>query len=865
MRFDKPIAVFLFSLLFAYSCQTSKPIMEQEAEDEILEIPEPEPLEIKSSESPFIKALEHGIAAYRAKPTRTFDLLHTTLDLTFDYENEWVNGTAELTLVPYFYPQKELVLDAKDFEIHSFRLIGGEESDLNFRYNQQKITAYLPTTYSKSDTLKVRIRYTAKPNENAGGGSMAITDTKGLYFINADSSSNKPIQIWTQGETEHNSKWFPTIDAPNERMTQDIKLTVKEDYTTISNGVLHSKKSNGDGTRTDRWLMEQAHAPYLAAVVVGDFVEIKDDWEGVQVNYYVEKAYEEGAKKVFEKTPEMIGFFSDMLGVKYPWPKYDQVVVRDFVSGAMENTTISVFMEALNLDERGAIDSEWDGIIAHELFHQWFGNLVTTESWSNLTLNEAFANYSEYLWYEYKEGKDEADMHHITEMEQYFSEAKTKQVDLIRFYYQDAEDMFDSHSYAKGGRILHMLRRHLGDEAFFASLNHYLTKHAYSSVEVHDLRLAFEDITGRDLNWFFNQWFFESGHPILEYEVDYSQPENLLLTIAQRQDFENTPLYKLPVKVSWYHEGERFEKELILEREWQQFAIGNEVPVSHLYVDEAVELLAEKKSARGKNHFISQFGNSKLAVARYEALDSLGTSYGEDSEVIMLTGEALKDEFWAIREMALMHIGQQADLPIEIKDLESTVYDLADSDPKNTVRLAAIEVLAMIDGDKYASDFMRWMNDPSYYVAGAALGAYLENPANANREAIASRYEDETNIRLLVALADYYIAEGIAGKADWFHSNLESLTGQSIYYFVGYYGDYFVKMEEGSEKAIENLYTIGKTNQVNFVRIAAFMGLFGFIDQPGVLEKAKDLFDSETDEMTKRYQEYFLSAYEAEN
>ncbi len=864
MRFDKFLAPYLILLIFSYSCQTTKQAVEQEP-DEVSEVLEPESPALTSSEAPKIKLLEHQIAAYRATPTRTFDLLHTALDLSFDYQNEWVNGTAELTLVPYFFPQKELVLDAKDFEIHSFKLLGDEGGDLNFRYNQEKVTAYLPTTYTKTDTLKVRIRYTAKPNENPRGGSEAITDTKGLYFINADSSSSKPVQIWTQGETQHNSKWFPSIDAPNERMTQEIKLTVKEEFITISNGVLQSKKSNGDGTRTDHWLMEQAHAPYLAAVVVGDFVEIPDEWEGMQVNYYVEKAYEEGAKKVFEKTPEMIGFFSDILGVKYPWPKYDQVVVRDFVSGAMENTTISVFMEALNLDARGALDSEWDGIIAHELFHQWFGNLVTTESWSNLTLNEAFANYSEYLWYEYKEGKDEADMHHVTEMEQYFGEAKTKQVDLIRFYYQDAEDMFDSHSYAKGGRILHMLRRHLGDEAFFASLNHYLRKHAYSSVEVHDLRLAFEEITGRDLNWFFNQWFLDSGHPILEYEVDYSQPENLLLTIAQRQDFENTPLYKLPFKVSWYHEGKRFEKELMLEREWQQFAIGNEVPVSHLYVDEAVELLAEKISTRGKNHFLSQFRTSELAIARYEALDSLGTQFEVDDEVISVTREALKDEFWAIREMALMHVGQQEELRAAIEDLESIVYTIADSDQKNTVRLAAIEILALMDGDKYASDFTRWMNDPSYYVAGAALGAYLENENNANREAVAARYENEKNIRLVVALADYYIAEEVSGKGDWFHANLKSLTGQSLYYFVGYYGDYFVSGQEETEKAIDNLYELGKTHQTNYVRIAAFMALFGFIDQPGVLGKAQDLFASETDEMTKRYQEYFLSSYQQEN
>lgn len=866
MRFYKPNAVIFFLSLLIWSCQGAKNLPGTEPTNDI------DPLEEVDSEliikGELIRSLEQQISDYRASRTRNFDLLHTELDLSFDYENQWVNGEAILTLKPYFFSQKELVLDAKDFEIHRFTLIGaGEESELNFKYNSKEITAFLPKSYTSSDTLKVRIKYTAKPNEGAVSGSAAITDTKGLYFINPQGEEpNKPTLIWTQGETEHNSKWFPTIDSPNERMTQEIRLTVEDKYRTISNGKLQSSISNSDGTRTDLWVMDIPHAPYLAAVIVGDYVEIEDSWEGMQVNYYVEKEFEKGAKIVFKNTPEMIGFFSDLLGVKYPWQKYDQVVVRDFVSGAMENTTITVFMEELNLDERAAIDSEWDGIIAHELFHQWFGNLVTTESWSNLTLNEAFANYSEYLWYEHKEGKDDADMHHLSEMEQYFDEAKTKQEDLIRFYYDNPEDMFDSHSYAKGGRILHMLRRHLGDEAFFASLRHYLIKHAFSSVEVHDLRLAFEHVTGQDLNWFFNQWFLDSGHPTLEYEVDYSQPDNLLLTLTQQQDFENTPLYKIPFKVSWYQEGERFEKEFVLEKAWQQFAIENGTPLKSLYFDEASEILAEKKSNRGREFFLDQYHNSILGVARYEAIDSLGTMFIDEDDVANLIGIALQDEFWAIRELALMKIAEKPEWIEIIADLEETLFEMAENDPKNTVRLGAIELLSAVASDKYSPAFLRWMNDPSYYVAGAALGAYLENNENLNKAAIAKRFEDEKNIRLLVAMADYYISESVADRSDWFNKKLEMLGGQSLYYFLGYYGDYFAKNEnEDTDSAIKNLSKISSQHQASYVRIAAFMGLVGFIDEPGVLEKAKKIYEEEKDEMAKKYKEFFLSTYLEEN
>jgi aminopeptidase N len=867
MDFNKPKSILMLLVLALWSCQSSKPTVEQNQEPAKEPSEAPTEIEILSTEE-VIAALENKISDYKGSDTRYFDLIHTSLDLSFDYEKEWVNGVAILTLKPYFYPQKELILDAQDFEIHAYALVqNGKESELNFRYNGQKVTAFLPQTYSSNDTIQIKIKYTAKPNENPQLGSAAITDTKGLYFINPRGEDpNKPTMIWTQGETEHNSKWFPTIDSPIERMTQDIRMTVDNKYRTISNGVLKSSKNNNNGTRTDHWVMDLPHAPYLAAVIVGDFVQIKDEWEGIPVNYYVEKEFEEGAKTVFQNTPEMIGFFSNILGVRYPWQKYEQVVVRDFVSGAMENTTISVFMEQLNLDARAAIDSEWDGIIAHELFHQWIGDYVTNESWANLTLNEAFANYSEYLWYEYKNGKDDADMHHISEMEQYFEESKEKQVDLIRFYYDNSEDMFDSHSYAKGGRILHMLRRHIGDEAFFAALKLYLDKNAFSSVEVHDLRMAFEKVTGQDLNWYFNQWFLNSGHPTLEYEVDYSQPENILLTVTQKQDLSTTPLYKIPFRVSWYHEGKRYEKELVLDKAWKQFAIENSVPVTELYFDEALELLAEKKSKRGVDHFKKQFSLSTLGVARFEALDSLGNTYADDPEVASLVGRALNDPFWAIREAAIMQVAQHPEWLLEINGLEETLFELAENDPKNTVRQGAIEMLGVIDPDKYSGEFLRWMNHPSYYVAGSALGAYLENEDNINREEIAERFQAEKNIRLLVPVAEYYITNLIPGKAEWFHTNLAKQSSESLYYFLGYYSEYFVQNPgEGSETAINNLYKIAKDNTSNYIRIGAFMGLFGFIDEPGVLEKAKELYSLEKDDLAKRYEEFFLSQYLEEN
>ncbi|MCH7409625.1 M1 family metallopeptidase [Belliella sp. DSM 111904] len=864
MKIQRFKLLLLLLPFLTVACKSNKNIAEGEQIDANTSYEVVDELDNKNA---LAKLKEAEIENYKGSRTRSFDLLHTSLDLTFDFDQQHVKGEAKLILKPYFFDQAQVILDAKDFDIHALRLDKEGANELNYKYDGRVITVYLPKSYTRSDTLGLYIKYTAKPNENPEKGSEAITDTKGLYFINPTGDEDKPIQVWTQGETEHNSKWFPTFDTPNERFTQDIKLTVPAKYRTISNGKLLSSVDQSNDMRTDHWEMDLPHAPYLAAVVIGEFVEIKDSWEDIQVNYYVEEKYEQGAKTVFKNTPEMIGFFSELLGVRYPWQKYDQVVVRDFVSGAMENTTISVFMEALNLNEREALDSEWDGIIAHELFHQWFGNYVTTESWANLTLNEAFANYSEYLWYDYKEGKDVADLHHISEMEQYFDESREKQVDLIRFFHDDSEDMFDSHSYAKGGRILHMLRRNLGDDAFFTSLKHYLTKHAWSSVEVHDLRLAFEEVTGQDLNWFFNQWFLGSGHPVLSYEVDYSQQENLLLRVTQKQDLTSTPLYKIPFKVSWYIDGERFEKEFVLDKAYQQFAMQNNEPVNQLYFDEESELLAVKDTKRGLDHFVMQYSQSQFGVARYEALDSLLNNYPDEPVTIKTVELALNDSFGAIQEMAMFGIARNPEWLTQIKGLEGILFEIAENGTEHAVQTGAIELLSILDPDKYSPSLLRWMNHPSYLVASAALSAYLSYEDNPNRNSIAERYMEEDNVRIVVAIADFLIEEESSDSAEWFHEKLEKLSGQPLYYFLGYYGDYFSKLQKESEskRAVEKLYKVGMNHQANYIRAVAFQSMFGFVDDEGVLEKIKEMYTKEEDEKLRKYMEYYLEPYLDEN
>jgi len=437
-------------------------------------------------------------APYQATPVKINDLVHTKLDVRFDYKKRYLNGKEWITLKPHFYPTDSLRLDAKGMDIHAIDILaGGKLSPLKFTYDSLAINIRLNKSYTRFDTYTIFIDYTAKPDERKG----LQKNEKGLYFINPDGTEkNKPTEIWTEGEPESSSGWFPTIDKPNQKTTSEISITVPAKYVTLSNGRLASQKSNADGTRTDTWKMELPNAPYLFMMAVGGFKIYHDRWHGKEVNYYLEPKYAPYATDTFGDVPEAMSFFSKITGVDYPWNKYAAIVVRDYVSGAMENTTANVFGSAST--RRELLDSYYSPGVEHELFHQWFGDYVTCESWSYLTLNESFADLGEIVWLEHKYGKDAADEHVYNGLQGYLGNPDNYKLPLVNFHYKAIHEVFNGVTYQKGGRILNMLRNYLGNDAFYKGLNIYLTTNAFKSVGVEQLRLAMESASGLDLNWF---------------------------------------------------------------------------------------------------------------------------------------------------------------------------------------------------------------------------------------------------------------------------------------------------------------------------------------------------------------------------
>ena len=653
--------------------------------------------------------------------TKTADLQHTKLEVSFDIPNELLFGKAWITVSPHFYETAKLVLDAKAMLIESV-LLGSKK--LPFYYDGEQLFIDLDKTYSKDESVTVFIKYTAQPNKVKQKGSNAITDAKGLYFINPKGEiADKPTQIWTQGETEASSCWFPTIDKPNQKSTQEISITVPNKYQTLSNGQLVSQTNNEGGTRTDYWKMDQKHAPYLFFMGIGEFAIVKDQWRGKEVSYYVEKDKEHLARKIFGNTPEMMDFFSKITGVDYVWNKYAQMVGRDYVSGAMENTTAVLHGESAYQAEGDLLDeNSWEPVIAHELFHHWFGDLVTSENWSNLSLNESFANYSEYLWIEYKYGADKANAHLQKEIDGY-KKGDNYSKHLVRFDYADKEDMFDAVSYNKGGLILHMLRNYIGDKAFFASLKKYLTDYQYGTAEAHQLRTVFEDVSGKDLNWFFNQWYFGSGHPTVNISFDY---DVLAKTVNVNLKQSSSDVFFFPLKIEVYENGKFESKTIFVDAAEKSVKFSYKKNIEWINVNADHVILGDFVQNKSLANYIHQYQYASHYIDRKEAVEQLIKNQ-DNKEAFGLLVTAFNDAFDEIQVLAIENI-DLVNKNAKKGVIEKIEY-LARNSKNNKVKAAAIKVMGKLVNPNYQSFFVNAFESPSNAIKASALEGlfYLNN------------------------------------------------------------------------------------------------------------------------------------------
>lgn len=652
---------------------------------------------------------------YKATHTKSTELKHTKLKVNFDYQNEQMNGEEWLTASPYFYPSDSLVLDAKGMLIHEVAIDrGGNRTPLNYHYGSNILKINLDKTYNRNQDYTVYIKYTSRPNVVEQQGSPA----KGLYFINSNGKDpDKPTQIWTDGESEFSSVWFPTIDKPNQKTTQEIYMTVPDKYITLSNGVLKESQKETGNKRTDHWVMNQRHSVYLFFMGVGEYSVVKDKWRDIPIDYYVEKEYEPYARQIYGNTPEMMEFFSKKLNYDYPWAKYSQISARDYPSVAMENTTATLHNMGVMQKPGQLIDeNKWEEYIAHELFHHWFGDLVTAESWSNLTINESFANYSQYLWNEYKFGKDQADYHLMSNVNKYFNSPSDFKKDLVRFGYDTPEDVFDVVSYEKGGGILHMLRNYLGDDAFFAGTSDFLKTYEYKNAEAQQLRLSFEKVSGKDLNWFFNQWYYGSGNPKLEYSYTFEPVKKQVeVVINQTQELP----FEFPLAIDVYDNGKPTRYNVWVKAQSKNtFSFNASGKPDLININADGILLSEITDKKTAEQNLLQFTYSKEFLSRYKAVVGIKGDLNSPASVKLLSA-ALKDPFFRIRIKAL----EILDLTNsnQNKNLVADVEKLATQDPRTLVQAAAISALAKTKNKKYLPLFEKGVNAVSNAVKANSL------------------------------------------------------------------------------------------------------------------------------------------------
>jgi aminopeptidase N len=576
----------------------------------------------------------------RYAPDRVVDIQHIALELDVDPAKRTVSGTATLRAALIAPGTKTVELDAVELTIDKVTVNGKQVA---FRHDGRKLRIDVPA----AQELTIAVDYKGAPR-------------RGLYFVAPDEGyPDKPVQAWTQGQDEDSRYWFPCFDAPSEKATSELIVTVPATMFALSNGVLVTDKTKG-GKRTLHYKLDVPHSCYLITLAVGEFSTIETKWRDVPVVYYVQKGKEKEAERTLARTPKMLELFSTKFGVPYPYPRYAQVFVADFIFGGMENTSATTLTDTVLLDERAAIDYDVDALVSHELAHQWFGDLVTCRDWGEGWLNEGFATYAEYIWREAHEGRDAADLELEEWADAYFGEDSGRYRRTIATkLYDEPIDIFDHHLYEKGGRVLHMLRNVLGDDAFYKSLAHYLGKHRHGVVESRDLARAVEDATGKVVDWFFSQWVIDgAGHPDLEIHIGWDPESSIAtVTVEQTQKVEGrTPLFRLPTKMRFRVGDKDVDVPIDIVEPRQTFHLELDGEPTQAIFDPGRVLLATRKIDKPEPLWAAELASATLAIDRSAAAAVLGRRGGPAAEAVL--GAALeKDKFWAVRGAAAVALG----------------------------------------------------------------------------------------------------------------------------------------------------------------------------------------------------------------
>jgi aminopeptidase N len=689
------------------------------------------------------KSFELPGARPHYNPDRPGQVEHIFLDLALDIPSRSYCGTCTIRLNPIRSDIQQLTLDAVNLNIHSVSIVGTEQP---FDYDGEQLRVRLQRPTIAGERIELAIDYSVDQPQ------------RGIYFIAPDEHyPNKPVQVWTQGEDEDSRYWFPCFDYPGQLATSEIRVRVPKPLLAISNGELIQTREDSDA-KIYHWLQKQVHPTYLMTLAVGDFVELRDEWNGKSVTYYVDKGREAQARLSMGKTPRMIEFFSRKFGYPYPYPKYAQVCVDDFIFGGMENTSTTLLTDRCLIDERAAIDNRTtESLVAHELAHQWFGDLVVIKHWSHAWLKEGMASYSEVMWTEHEYGVDDAAYYRLNEARNYLDEdASRYRRPIVTHVYREAIELYDRHLYEKGACVYHMLRAELGEELFWQAIATFVNDNAHKTVETVDLLRAIDKTSGRNLLFLFDQFVFRGGHP--DYKVAYSwdTDSNLAkLTVTQTQASDNGnrhELFDLKIPIGFGYVDEKAEGRGQKAEGKEGEMVRDTTPPPHQFKLFTVRIHDREQSfyfpLEAKPDFVSfDVGNHILKtvtleypipelkaqlqhdpdpLSRIAAAEALAKKGG--LEAVKALSQALQgDRFWGVRAEVAKNL---ATVKLD-QALDGLRAGLQDTDAR--VRRVTIESLAQI---KTATSYQTVQpvaeaGDASYYVEAAAIRA-LGAIANSN-------------------------------------------------------------------------------------------------------------------------------------
>ncbi len=679
---------------------------------------------------------------------RTYDLVHQATHVRFDWERHAVVGTTTVRFAALDRPLATLALDAEAMKIGSVRDARGRA--LRHDYDGHTLRVHLARPLGAGDTATATVAYES------------VEPGRGAYFI------DRLHMLWTQGETDYTRYWLPTYDYPNDKATWEFFVTVPRGEKALSNGRLVAVDTTRDGV-VWHWSLDHPASTYLMSVVTGDYAVIHDHWNDVPVDYWVYPDSIAAGRRGFGMTPEAIGIYSRKTGVRYPWSKYDQSVAPDYIFGGMENVTATTQLDDGILHPAWAEPQEYSGgLVAHELGHQWYGDLLTTRNWANAWLNEGFATFMEQIFTEEARGRDEGDFDRLGSHEQAVRADRRARRPLVWSHWvADPFDVFFSgHIYPRGATVLQMLRHELGDSTFWAAMHRYTVEHAYGTVTSADLEKAFEDETGRSFQDFFHDWVYGAGYPAFRVSSRWTGG-TLHVDAREVQPRDSmTDWFDVDVAVRALTDAGPVDGVVHVRNGSGSADLALPAPPRAVVWDPGDWLLDVTDFPRSTRMLAYQARHAERVPGRVEAIERLGERTAQAAALAAIADAATEDPFWGVRQRAVRALAAFASTGASSSADSATIADsaaaallAASRDPDPRVRQAAAASLGHFRGDAVAATLQRLATtDSSYYVRGDAVQSLAAVAPGAALPVIHALLQQDSWLDVLRANAIYALA-----------------------------------------------------------------------------------------------------------